>query len=179
MFLRVNSILPVGTDYKVVSLFGYRSNGVPGIEIKGLPCAQNIVREKLVYLSKLYGVKVPIRKFHLCLDLPKEVSKLKKELIDDRYFDLPLLLLYWSLAEVIKIQSIEYCFALGKIQSDGRIEIPSVSETYLFHLENVIKEKTSTSITFISNGKDGYKGVRQIPINGILNTIQAAKSKAL
>lgn len=173
MFLRINSILPIGNDYKVVSLFGYRSNGIPGIEIKGLPCGQNIVREKLVYLSKLYGVKVPIRRFHLCLDLPKEVTKLKKELIEDRFFDLPLLLLYWSLAEAVQIQNIEYCFALGAIESDGKILIPQISETFLFQLKNVIKEKTSCSMTFITSAEKGYDNIQQIPINAIFENFKS------
>lgn len=179
MFLRINSILPVGRDYKVVSLFGYRSNGVPGIEIKGLPCSQNIVREKLVYLSKLYGVKVPIRKFHLCLDLPKEVTKLKKELVNDRCFDLPLLLLYWSLAEIVNIQNIEYCFALGTIQPDGRILIPKVSSTYLYHLNNVVKEKTANPITFIADQVETSIEIQQIPIAGIFQGVVGTKSKVI
>lgn len=179
MFLRVNSILPIGHDYKVVSLFGYRSNGVPGIEIKGLPNNQNVVREKLVYLSKMFGVKVPIRRFHLCLDLPKEVLKMKKNSIDDRYFDLPLLLLYWSLAEVIHVHGLEYCFSLGHIETNGRIMIPSLSETFLIHLQSIIKEKTSRSMTFISAKENDYLALNCLPINSILDEVKMGKSKSI
>jgi hypothetical protein len=181
VFLRVNSILPVGQKYKVVSLFGYRTNGVPGIEIKGLPNNQNIVREKLVYLSKMFGVKVPVRRFHLCIDLPKEILRMKKDAIEDRFFDLPLLLLYWSLAEVVKIQELEYVFSLGKISTDGRIIIPEISETYLKSLDGVIREKACRSITMITSTKQSYPDVRCITISSLLNSISDTeiKSKAL
>ena len=170
MFLRINSILPTTQDYKVVSLFGYRTNGIPGIELKGLPNNQNIVREQLVYLSKMFGIKVPIRRFHLCIDMPKEFLRMKKDLVEDRFLDLPLLLLYWSLAEVIKIQELEYVFSFGRIEPDGQIIIPNISETYLGHLNAVIKEKTSRSITMITSNKSTYQNMRCITINSILNS---------
>lgn len=171
MFLRINSIVPTGQDYKVVSLFGYRTNGIPGIEMKGLPNNQNIVREKLVYLSKMFGIKVPIRRFHLCIDIPKELLRMKKELIEDRFLDLPLLLLYWSLAEVVKIQELEYVFSLGRIEPDGQIIVPKISETYLRHLDGVIREKTSRSITMITSKEVSYPDVRCITISSILNSM--------
>lgn len=168
MFLRINSILPIGNEYRHLSIFGYRSHGVPGLDVKGLPISNIIVKEKLVYLSKLFGVKIPMRRFHLCVDIPKEVIKIKKELIDDRLFELPLLLLFWSLADLIKLYELENCFALGKIDSSGKVEIPAISETYLQKMSGEFRHRLSREITFIKDEKQNYESIRSIEIQEIM-----------
>ncbi|PIP95211.1 MAG: hypothetical protein COW00_13755 [Bdellovibrio sp. CG12_big_fil_rev_8_21_14_0_65_39_13] len=111
--------LPLGREQLLTPIFGYANRGVPGIEIIGLGQQGRSLKEKMIYLNKLNGWDIPLRKYLLCLE-SEEWELVKKG--DRRNIELPLWLLYLKLAGKIKMRTMKDVIAAGKISSRGEIE---------------------------------------------------------
>ena len=151
MFLRINSFLPINNSHQAFSIFGYLTNGVPGVEIRGLQKANNIIREKIIYYTKMHQVKVPLKRYHLCIDFPNELSNMKKDMLDESLLELPILLLYWNLCQAMDFHELDNCFSLGKISSNGKIDIPEIDDKYIKNIAKSFYKKNSRKIIFINN----------------------------
>ncbi len=101
-------------------LFSYSSRGIPGLEIVGLGGQGRILKEKIIYLSKIRNLKIPNRKFVVCLDQMNIQNLLLRESF---YFELPIAILFWSMAGVIKIRNLENLYASGFFDTNGSIKI--------------------------------------------------------
>ncbi|MFN8370280.1 MAG: hypothetical protein U0T83_06610 [Bacteriovoracaceae bacterium] len=102
-----------------ITLFGYDSKSIPGIEIVGLKHFGKIIKEKFIFLSRSRNLKIPLKKYTLCCEsFPQDI-----DVINYVWLEFPLLLLYWSLSEQIKIKSLDQCYASGSITPQGEIQI--------------------------------------------------------
>ena len=147
--------------YKVCSIFGYASKGLPGLEIAGLDKRARVIKEKLVYIGRHYGVRVPIRRYVLCVEDFCSESK------ESRWLELPLLILYWKLAGILPIKKLENCFCGGKISVTGGVQVIPLDEPYLdaFDLELARKEK---KLNYLSSELiKERKNIRLIPLKGL------------
>lgn len=117
MLIKVNAILPIGNSKQVINVFGHTSKSLPGIEIIGLNGKGRLLKEKLTFLTKKMGLKVPIKKFILCV----EGEGLEK--IDTEFLELPLLFCFWSMAEILPFKNFENGYLSGKFELDKEITI--------------------------------------------------------
>jgi hypothetical protein len=113
------------------TIFGYQSRSLPGLEIIGPP-ALKMSREKIIFLTRELGLKVAANRFHLCVELglggvttglrlPRE-SEAQKEIL--QWLELPLLILYWSLAGIIPLKRLTGCLSSGVISTHKTIFLP-------------------------------------------------------
>lgn len=104
-----------------INIFGYSTKGNPGLEIV---CSSKIARslkEKIVYLSKVNRLKIPTRRYVITIELGDSSSAPISEL---KWLDLPVLLIFWSMAGIIPIKSFDNCFCLGHLDITGEIYTP-------------------------------------------------------
>ena len=133
---RITGFYPCGKNLAFVDLFAYASRGIPGLEIVGIGKLGRSIKEKFNFFSKIYKVKIPAKRYVLCIDI-KEVPKNSDDL---SFLELPLLILFWSLADILPIKNLNHCIASGKLNVSGNLYLPSFEEEYRenfkYYLEN-------------------------------------------
>lgn len=122
------------------SVFGYTTKGVPGLEIFGLGKYGKTIKEKFTFLTKNRGLKIGLYRYVVGVDL----NQWQKDLTWDeiKWIELPMLLIYWQLAEVLPISRLDNCLTSGAVDVSGRIEIA-----------NFLNE--SDDYTLVSMNEDG------------------------
>lgn len=116
--MRLKVFLPSGSQGELYDLFSYSSQGLPGLEIVGLGTRSRALKEKIIYLTKSLKLKIPLKRYVICLD--QELSKI----VHDDFFELPILVLYWSMAGILPISELRDCLCSGTINSRGIISLP-------------------------------------------------------
>lgn len=135
MNLRTKTIYPCAGMLNSVDLFGYVSHGIPGIDIVGLGKFGRHFKEKFIYLSRVKNLKMPKRRFVLCVEGDLDQKKFKDD--EYRFLELPLLIMLWSLTGHLPFKNLEDCFASGKVGVDGAInylELNSALQENLYDL---------------------------------------------
>jgi hypothetical protein len=106
----------------LVSLFGYATKSVPGLEINGLGKYGRTVREKVVFVTRTRGLPIPLKRFVLNVELTDDLGDLEGAAV--RWLEYPLLLHYWFLAGLLPITTLDNCLALGALNPGGLVEEP-------------------------------------------------------
>ena len=110
---------------KLVSIFGYASKGVPGLEVHGAGKLSRNIKEKMIFLTRQRQLKIPLRRFVICLD-QTEASQLDE--VATQSLEFPFLLVYWFLAGLIPIKKLENCVASGWVNTEGEIRLPHMND---------------------------------------------------
>ena len=162
---RIQSIYPIRSHYRKVQLFGYSSRGVPGLEIIGLGKIARATKEKFLYLSRLYRLKLPMRRFVLCIEDDDILKELPME--NARWLELPLLILFWSLAEQLAIHHLEDCLTAGKVSVSGTIDfLPLEGESLWEVMESL--DSLDNSLKWIAPHKFKLpKEFRHLPLESL------------
>ena len=147
--------------YRASSIFGYASKGLPGLEIIGLNKKNQVIREKLIYLGRYYQVKIPVRRYVLCV----EDYCFEKGTV--RWLELPLLVLYWKLAGILPIKKLENCFCGGKISTMGTVQIIPLEETFLDALDKKLGREQRKLNYLVSGFVRERTNIRLIPLKGL------------
>lgn len=125
----LRSFIAFESQYIGVHVFGYATKGLPGLEIVGLGKYSRNIKEKLIYLTRLEEVVLPKRRYVLCVEQDEEVKGLREDHI--RWLELPLLILYWTLAQTLQIHQLRNCFCAGKVRLDGSLAPQKFPEGFL------------------------------------------------
>ncbi len=104
---------------KQVQIFGYTTNGIPGVEIVGLGRQGRTLKEKIIFFSKRLGLKLPIKRFVLCIE------EEQIHLGDFSYLEFPFFFLFLNLAGILEIKSLENCLCSGRLLLNGNLLLPS------------------------------------------------------
>lgn len=120
MSIRTKSFYPHTGHMHVVDLFGYATKGIPGIEIVGLGKYSRTLKEKFIYLTKQKELKLPLKRYVLCVEGNLEGKKFIDE--EYRYLELPLLLILWSLSGHLQLEKLDDCFSCGKVSVEGEVK---------------------------------------------------------
>jgi hypothetical protein len=99
-------------------IFGYSSKGIPGLEVIGLGNKGKIIREKVIYFSKIFNLKIPAKRFVICLE---QVQGKKLSNHDLSNFELPISILFWVLSGNLKILATDKCYAAGMLKAEGQL----------------------------------------------------------
>lgn len=99
-----------------LTLFGYASKSVPGLEINGLGKYGKTLKEKIIFITRSRQLQIPLKRFVISTeyDIESDPNVL-------RWLDLPVLLLYWYLAGHIRMGRLDNCLAVGNITPAGDI----------------------------------------------------------
>ena len=101
-------------DGGVITLFGYATKSLPGLEINGLGKYGKILREKIIFLTRSRQLAVPLKRFVISSEYDVEQDP---DLL--QWLDVPVLLLYWYLAGLLPIGRLDNCMAVGHITPSG------------------------------------------------------------
>lgn len=120
METKINAVIPTKTGHEILEIFAYSSKGMPGIEIIGLGKSGRALKEKIIYLSRLYRLRLPTRRYVICVDgenrgSPKSTDSLA-------HLELPIALIFWFLAGIVQVRRLDDCCASGSISLDGTIK---------------------------------------------------------
>lgn len=99
-----------------VTLFGYASKSVPGLEINGLGKYGKTLKEKIIFITRSRQLPIPLKRFVISTEYDVEADPNVL-----RWLDLPVLLLYWYLAGHIRMGRLDNCLAVGSITPSGDI----------------------------------------------------------
>ncbi len=148
MNMRTKSLYPFAGQYCAVDIFGYSSNGIPGIEIVGVGRHARSMKEKFIYLSREKKLKFPLKRFVLCVEGDVEGKKFKDE--EYRFLELPLLMMLWSLTGHLPLQALEDCFASGKISIEGEVTTLPLTDHEQMSLIDLFKLTEDQSLKVIA-----------------------------
>lgn len=115
----INSFQIIDRKFKTFKIFGYSSKGMPGVEVVGFGKQSRLLKEKLIYFTKTYGIRVSNRKYVICLEEDESRVLQNNEML---WFEVPSLILLWTLADVFPLKNINECFCSGKLRATGEIE---------------------------------------------------------
>jgi len=147
--------------FKIVKIFGYCSRGVPGIEIVGFSGKNKILKEKVIYISKRYNIKIPHKKYVLCLDSSNSFGISQDSF---RKFELPLIILFWKLSKNVEISMLEKCISIGSFNPTGKLESQVISR------KEALIGKDSI---WIGNYKSSFDDFKVIDFENIIKEYQA------
>ena len=110
----------------LAEIFAYSSKGVGGINLIGFGKYGNTLKEKIIFLCKERGLKLPFKKYVLCIENSDCLKDL--EFDDLRWIELPLFLLLLQISDKIKICNLPSCISSGKINMNFMIIIPHIEK---------------------------------------------------
>ncbi|MGZ3787504.1 MAG: hypothetical protein ACXVLQ_03225 [Bacteriovorax sp.] len=175
MNMRTKSLYPYAGQFCPVDIFGYASNGIPGIEIVGVGKYARSMKEKFIYLSREKKLKFPLKRFVLCVEGEVEGKKFKEE--EYRYLELPLLMMLWSLTGHLPLQQLEDCFAAGKISVEGEVTALLLSEYEQMQLSELFKLTEDQSLKVIApNQMKIYEDYYHLPVEGLMESLLPSKN---
>ena len=170
MNMRTKSLYPYAGQYCPVDIFGYASNGIPGIEIVGLGKYTRGVKEKFIYLSREKKLKFPLKRFVLCIEGEVEGKKFKEE--EYRYLELPLLIMLWSLTGHLPLGNLDDCFSSGKISVEGEVSALELGPREQEHLAEMFKLEEGHTLKIIAPGNMSiYDEHYHLPLEGLLASL--------
>lgn len=141
---------------KVITIFGYATRGVPGIEISGCGKLSKNIKEKLIYMTRARRLKLPTKRFVICIDLNDlEFDLPMSEL---KWIEFPVLLLFWYLAGLIPIKKLDDCVCAGWIDTRGDIYqtfTPNILEELMKKKVNPVVLKSLKLITTVESESHG------------------------
>jgi hypothetical protein len=170
MNMRTKSLYPYAGQYYPVDIFGYSSNGIPGIEIVGVGKYARSMKEKFIYLSREKKLKFPLRRFVLCVEGEVEGKKFKDE--EYRYLELPLLMMLWSLTGHLPLQALEDCFSSGKISIEGVVTALELSDSEQMGLSDLFNLTELQALKIIAPSKTRvHEDYYHLPLEGLMESI--------
>jgi hypothetical protein len=133
-----------------ITIFAYSTKGIPGLEITGLGKFSKPIKEKFIYLSKVRAIKVPKKRYILCVECDELIKEC--QWTDIKWFEFPLLLTYWHLAEVIKINTLADCISSGYVSSMGNVYHHPIDKVVEGELSRKLQKRNIKSLKYIGLG---------------------------
>jgi hypothetical protein len=152
----IKSIFRSKDGAKLITLFGYASGGVIGLEILGLGNKGRLLKEKINYLTKIRKIKIPPKRYVISV----ENIEMNTNNCEIKYMEFPILILFWQLAGILNINQLEECLCLGEIKVNGEIIQPNIYDETLLSLKlrhfdlgqmKIITEENETSLLQIAS----------------------------
>lgn len=161
MEARLLSLYPHLKKYVGVTIFGHTSRGIPGVEVVGLGSSNRILKEKLIYINRLYNVELPLRRYTICVENFYRESGRERHQVE--WLELSLLVVYWKLAKRLSLSNMENCFCSGRLSTGGTIESLALEQSFLKGLNSKLMGN-GRKLSYLSTGRP--LGVENIfPIN--------------
>ena len=147
----------------LVTLFGYATKSVPGLEINGLGKYGKAIKEKIIYITRSRQLKIPLKRFVLNVEITDDLGDL--ESVSVKWLEYPLLLHYWFLAGLLPITKLDNCFALGSLTPNGDVHEPitsSVVNLCEYHSLHIISSSDINTPNGVIDGKDLFGSIAEL-----------------
>lgn len=147
----------------LVTLFGYATKSVPGLEINGLGKYGKAIKEKIVFVTRTRGLQIPLKRFVLNAEVTDDLGDLESSSV--KWLEYPLLLHYWFLAGLLPITKLDNCLAIGSLTPSGEVTepiCPSVVDLCDEHRLHLIASTTVESPNGVIDGKDLFGTMAQL-----------------
>ncbi len=106
----------------LVTLFGYATKSVPGLEINGLGKYGKAIKEKIVFVTRTRQLQIPLKRFVLNVEITDDLGEVESSSV--KWLEYPLLLHYWYLAGLLPISKLDNCLAVGSLTPSGEVVEP-------------------------------------------------------
>lgn len=156
----LKSLVPSLGKRCFIDLFGYTTKGIPGLEIIGLGKRGKLLKEKVIFLTRSLQLEVPPRRYVLCFD---DERLLELSIDDFRNLELPVLILFWSLAGVIPFKKLDDCCSVGQFNIKGEIypvQVPFLDEDEGRDLKWIVPRDSNVGERFIFALEDILENLR-------------------
>jgi hypothetical protein len=153
----------------LITLFGYSTKSVPGLEINGLGKYGKAIKEKIVFVTRSRQLQIPLKRFVLNAEITDDMGELESSSV--KWLEYPLLLHYWFLAGLLPISKLDNCLALGSLTPSGEVMEPinqsvvSLCEDNELHL---IASSPVNNAHGIIDGKDLFGEVADLNFSGFI-----------
>lgn len=127
----IQTYIHTQSSIRQLSLFGYSTKGLPGLEIHGLKKSGRLIKEKIIYLTRKRQMKAPLLRYCLCLDSKDSIDEIpSKEMIN---LEIPFLLMFWHLAGFIPISKLDDCRVSGTFDIKGKFQFNTIEDCENYH----------------------------------------------
>lgn len=167
MQTQINAFMQTKAGEAIVKIFGYSSKGVPGLELHGIGKYGQLIKQKFIYLTRERGIKLPVKKFVICVE-QNDLNK-NLELEDVKWLEFPMLLMYWYLAGLLPINKLDDCLCSGFVNTTGEIFHPLMSDKILMLV------KKQKDLKLISSCEKSSESLFLIETNQLLSEIPNLK----
>lgn len=158
---------------KVFDIFGYSTNGIPGIELVLPPRIGKQFQQKLIFLTRKNNLQIPMRRYVLGIDTDYEAdfnSGIKQ-------LELPFLVLFWSMANIIKLTKTENCLTSGELSLNGKIKVNQSGKSWLTAVDRVYEEYFGNDLTLIGEwGDDAELPYAKISLQELFSGLKSKES---
>ncbi len=148
----------------LITLFGYATKSVPGLEINGLGKYGKAIKEKIVFVTRSRQLQIPLKRFVLNVEMTDDLGDLETNSV--KWLEYPLLLHYWFLAGLLPISKLDNCLAVGSLSPSGLVEEPlnpsvlSLCEDFKLHL--IASSGGWESPCGVIDGRDLFSGLTEL-----------------
>jgi hypothetical protein len=152
----------------LITLFGYSTKSVPGLEINGLGKYGKAIKEKIVFVTRTRQLKIPLKRFVLNVELTDELGDLESSSV--KWLEYPLLLHYWFLAGLLPISKLDNCFAVGSLSPSGEVMEPIDKVVVDLCGENnlhLIASKVFETPEGVIDGKDLFGSIAELDFKNL------------
>ncbi|WPU65005.1 hypothetical protein [Peredibacter starrii] len=152
----------------LVTLFGYATKSVPGLEINGLGKYGKSIKEKIVFVTRTRSLQIPLKRFVLNVEITDEMGDLETSSV--KWLEYPLLLHYWFLAGLLPISKLDNCLAVGSLTPSGLIEEPLSSSVVSLCDEHELHLIASSAVEGprgVIDGKDLFGSITHLEFKGL------------
>jgi hypothetical protein len=147
----------------LVTLFGYATKSVPGLEINGLGKYGKAIKEKIVFITRSRQLQIPLKRFVLNVEITDDLGDLESSSV--KWLEYPLLLHYWYLAGLLPITKLDNCLAIGSLTPNGEVVEPINASVVALCEENKLHLISSSDIespTGVIDGKDLFGSIAEL-----------------
>jgi hypothetical protein len=147
----------------LVTLFGYATKSVPGLEINGLGKYGKSIKEKIVFVTRSRQLQIPLKRFVLNVEITDDLGDLESSSV--KWLEYPLLLHYWYLAGLLPITKLDNCLAIGSLTPSGEVVEPinsSVVELCERHDLHLIASSEVQTPNGVIDGKDLFGAIAEL-----------------
>lgn len=148
---------------QLISLFGYATKSVPGLEINGLGKYGKSIKEKIVFITRSRQLQIPMKRFVLNVEIIDDLGDLESSSV--KWLEYPLLLHYWFLAGLLPISKLDNCLAVGSLTPSGGVLEPInslVVDLCNHHDLHLISSSDIDSPNGVIDGKDLFGAVADL-----------------
>lgn len=167
MQTKIQSMIPTKAGWQKVTIFGYCSKSIPGLEIQGLGNIGRNMKEKFVFLCKERKISMPFKKYTLCIDVSEIGSNLEKQSV--HFLELPFLLTFFYLGGLLPIRTLSDCFCVGRVDVAGTISEPTIE------IEKLLKINSENDKFITSKIFDDRANIRLISSKELLESIPSLR----
>jgi hypothetical protein len=141
----IYGFIDYSSKIKVYDIYGYATNGIPGIELILPAKVAKQFQQKLIFLTRKNKLQIPMKRFVLGVDADFDSSHSNAI----KQLELPFLILFWSMANIIKLPKTENCLTSGEFGINGKIKFNQNYRSWFSAVDQVSEEYFGDDLTLI------------------------------